>query len=327
MTDLKTRLLSEVAPDLEKIEAALKHHLTPDLAVVSEVAGHIIFSGGKRFRPLLILLCSRLCGHGEEYVYHFTTAFEYLHTATLLHDDIVDEASLRRGKPVANKVWDNSTAVLVGDFLFARASGLIAKTRIMEGIEIIARVTENMTQGELFQMAHKGRLDLTEAEYMDIIKWKTAVLFQGSCEIGAGMGDVKEAWKQALSDYGFYLGMAFQMADDLLDYTQLEVEKLGKKFGADLREGKLTLPVIRSLEKAQPDDRAAMQAIVNKKEFSMGEFQQLVALMEQYGGMAYTRKMAAGYVEKAKDCLKVFPDSRTRQTLAGFAEYALVRGT
>ena len=325
MTDLKTRLLNEVEPDLVKIEDALKYHLTPDVELVSQVAGHILFSGGKRFRPLLIVLSARLCGYEGKHIYHFTTAFEYLHTATLLHDDLVDEASHRRGKPVANSVWDNPTAVLVGDFLFARASGLAAQTKILEGIEIIARVTEKMTQGELFQLAHKGNLTLTEEEYMDIIKWKTAVLFQGSCEIGAGMAQADENRKKALSDYGLNLGIAFQMADDLLDYTQKDVKALGKTFGADLREGKLTLPIIYAIENADKNDKKRMQAIVHNKKFSLADFNLLVALMEQYGGLTYTQQRASEYVNSAKACLDRFPDSKTRKTLEGFADYALQR--
>ena len=229
------------------------------------------------------------------------------------------------GKPVANSVWDNATAVLVGDFLFARASGLAAQTKILEGIEIIARVTEKMTQGELFQMAHKGKLTLTEKEYMDIIQWKTAVLFQGSCEIGAGMAMADEQRKKALSDYGLNLGIAFQMADDLLDYTQKEIKTLGKTFGADLREGKLTLPVIYSIEKAPEKDKTKMQSIVHNKDFSLAEFNLLVDLMEQYGGLDYTRQKASEYVDRAKACLDIFPDSKTHKTLEGFADYALQR--
>ncbi|MBA3027675.1 MAG: polyprenyl synthetase family protein [Desulfobacteraceae bacterium] len=325
MTDLKTRLLEAVHEDLEQIEAALKTHLTPDLDLVSEVAGHILFSGGKRIRPLLIVLCARLCGYEGKYVHHFTTAFEYLHTATLLHDDLVDDAALRRGKPVANALWGNSVAVLVGDFLFARASGLAASTQIMEGIEIIARVTEKMTQGELFQLAKKGKLDLTEQEYMDVIQWKTGVLFQGSCEIGAGLAEAEESRKAALSDYGLNLGIAFQMADDLLDYTRNENKALGKNPGADLREGKLTLPVIHGLKNAEGKDRAFMEDMIRSKNFSLEAFHNLVDLLETNGGMAYTREKAKAYVEKAKACLDLFPDSKTREILKSFADYALFR--
>jgi octaprenyl-diphosphate synthase len=307
MTDLKTRLLHEVEPDLVKIEEALQYHLTPDFDLVSKVAGHILFSGGKRFRPLLIVLSARLCGYEGPYLYYFTTAFEYLHTATLLHDDLVDEATLRRGKPVAHSVWNNSTAVLVGDFLFARASGLAAQTKILEGIEIIARVTEKMAQGELFQLARKGKSDLSEKDYMDIIQWKTAVLFQGACEIGAGMAQVDACRKNALSAYGLHLGMAFQMVDDLLDYTQKEIKTLGKIYGADLREGKLTLPVIASLNNAPESDREVMWSIINNLDFSKDEFNRLVSMMEHYGGMDYTLQKAGEFFEKAKACLDIFP--------------------
>ena len=327
MTDLKARLLEEVGDDLYRIEAALKAHLTPELELVSHVAGHILFSGGKRIRPLMIVLCARLCGYEGDHLLHFTTAFEYLHTATLLHDDIVDEATLRRGKPVANSLWGNSTAVLVGDYLFARASSLVAGTKILEGIEIIARVTEKMTQGELFQLAGKGRLDLTEEEYMEVIKWKTAVLFQGSCEIGAGLAVVDENRKAALSAYGFNLGTAFQMADDLLDYTQEKIGTLGKIPGADLREGKLTLPIIYSIKNAVGKDREFMENLIRKKDFTIAEFQHLVDLMKSYGGIRYTREKAKTFVENAKTSLEIFPDSHTREILKDFADYALIRSS
>jgi octaprenyl-diphosphate synthase len=325
MTDLKTQLLEVVHDDLEQIEKALKCHLTPDLGLVSDVAGHILFSGGKRIRPLLIVLCARLCGYEGKFVHYFTTAFEYLHTATLLHDDLVDDAVLRRGKPVANSLWGNSVAVLVGDFLFARASALAASTQIMEGIEILARVTEKMTQGELFQLDRKGKLDLTEQEYMDVIQWKTGVLFQGSCEIGAGLARAEDSRKTALSDYGLNLGIAFQMADDLLDYSRNENKTLGKDSGADLREGKLTLPIIHGLKNARGQDRAFMEQMIQNKDFSLEGFHRLLDLLEIYGGMAYTREKAKDYVEKAKACLDLFPASQTREVLKAFADYSLFR--
>lgn len=327
MNDLRTRLLDSVKEDLEKIEASLEYHLTTKFDLVSQVASHILFSGGKRLRPLLLVLSARICEYQGKLDLDFSTAFEYLHTATLLHDDLVDEGTLRRGKPVAHTIWDNSTAVLVGDFLFARASAIAAQSQNIEAIKVLAHVTEEMSQGELFQLTKRGNLDLTEDEYMDVIRWKTAVLFQGACRIGASLATPDEEKKTALSDYGFHLGIAFQMADDLLDYIHQDASVTGKKPGADLREGKMTLPVIYTLQKSNNNDQKQIQSIINNPDFSVDEFQDLIKLMEKYGGLEYTRKKAMAYVETAKSSLLIFPSSKTREILMGLAEYALVRNT
>jgi octaprenyl-diphosphate synthase len=325
MNDLKKRLLEMVKEDLEKIEGSLAWHLTTSFDLVSKVASHLLFSGGKRLRPLLLILSARICGYAGKLDLDFATAFEYLHTATLLHDDIVDGATVRRGKPVAHALWNSATAVLVGDFLFARASSIAAQTRQIEAIEILANVTEEMSQGELFQLAKKGNLDITEAEYLDVIRRKTAVLFQGACRIGAGLAHADEEQKHALATYGFNLGVSFQMADDLLDYTQKDIKTLGKKAGADLREGKVTLPVIDTLKKADPKDRNLIKGMIQNKDFSIDEFEALIALMEKYGGLTYARKAALKYVDQAKNALLIFPESQTRGILLGFADYALER--
>ena len=325
MSDLKNRLLEMVSDDLEKIESSLEYHLTTNFDLVSKVASHLLFSGGKRLRPLLLILSARICGYQGNLDLPFATAFEYLHTATLLHDDLVDDATLRRGKPVANSIWDNTTAVLVGDFLFARASAIAAGTQNVEAIQVLAHVTEEMSQGELFQLAKKGNLNLTETEYLEVIRRKTAVLFQGACRIGASLGNVKDEKKSALSDYGYNLGIAFQMADDLLDYVQQDIQTLGKKAGADLREGKVTLPVIHTLNRATSKDRKRIESIIHNKDFSVDEFETLIKMMETYGGLAYTREKALSYVNTAKTALSIFPASQTRDILSGFADYALVR--
>ena len=325
MSDLKSRLLNLVKEDLEKVETSLEYHLTTNFDLVSQVASHILFSGGKRLRPLLLILSARICGYTGEDDIKFATALEYLHTATLLHDDLVDGASLRRGQPVANFVWDNTTAVLVGDFLFARASSIAAKTKSLEAIEVLAYVTEEMSQGELFQLVKKGNLKLTEAEYLEVIRRKTAVLFEGACRLGASLVDSGNEKKAALTEYGYNLGIAFQMADDLLDYVQQDTKTLGKKAGADLKEGKVTLPVIHTLNKATPKDRVLIESIIQNKDFSLDEFQTLINLMENYGGLEYTRREAASYVNMAKEVLSIFPASQTRDILSGFADYALIR--
>lgn len=321
---LKEKILKLAEHDLAAIENALETNLTPHLPLVKEVAGHILFAGGKRLRPLLMVLCARLCGYNGTHDKTFSTIFEYLHAATLLHDDIIDGAQMRRGRPVANKVWDSATVVLTGDFLLARGLSIAAATNKPEVIQVVAQITEEMSQGEIHQLSRKGALDLSEAEYMDIIRRKTAVLFQGACRISALIAEASTARRDALSDYGFHLGMAFQMADDLLDYTQ-DSNTLGKGMGADLKEGKLTLPVIYALSRADLQDRRQLEKIILNPEFSSMEFDRLIEFLNAYGGLAYTRKKAKDHTHKAKLALNTFGDSETRQILTYLADYTLTR--
>ena len=324
MNDLKHKILIQVKNDLEEIEVALQQNLNPHLDLVSQIAGHILFSGGKRLRPLLMVLSARICGYKGDYDKAFSIIFEYLHAATLLHDDLVDEATLRRGKPVANSIWGNAAAVLVGDFLLARSLAIAAETKQPDVIKVVSGITENMSQGEIHQLMRKGSLDLTEAEYMEIIKRKTAVLFQGTCRSGALISDVSLTKETALSDYGFNLGIAFQMVDDLLDYT-LDTVTLGKEVGADLKEGKLTLPVIYSLKSADEKDRTRMENIIKNKNFSVNDFETLIKMIDKYGGQLYTQNLATEYVQNAKEALAVFQNSKTKEVLLMIADYTLSR--
>ena len=322
--DLKQRILELVKDDLGAIEKALKDNLHPNLELVSQVANHILFSGGKRLRPLLMVLSARLCGYNGDYDKTFSVIFEYLHAATLLHDDLVDDASMRRGAPAAHTVYGNETAVLVGDFLLARGLSIAADTDEPRIIKVISEITENMSQGEIHQLARKGMLDLSEAEYMDIIRSKTAVLFQGACRISAILADASPEKENLLASYGYHLGMAFQMVDDLLDYT-FDSNKLGKNVGADLKEGKLTLPVIKALSESTPDDRKLMQKIVQNEGFTDKEFDWLAQKIESYGGIQYAQDIASNHIKDACQALAAFPPSPTRDILGDIAQYALER--
>jgi octaprenyl-diphosphate synthase len=324
MNDLKQKILAAVENDLDDIEKALSDNLNPYLDLVSEVAGHILFSGGKRLRPLLMVLSARMCGYNGNYEKTFSTALEYLHTATLLHDDLVDDAALRRGKPVAHANWGNSITVLVGDYLLARALSISAGTGRLRVIQILAELTENMSQGEVHQLMRKGDITLTEEEYLEVIRRKTAVLFEAACRVSAIIADAPQEKESALAEYGYNLGIAFQMADDLFDYT-LQTSELGKEVGADLREGKLTLPVIYALKQAQPMDREKMIKIIQDKDFSTDDFATLIDLLENYDGLAYTKKAAASYIDTAKAALSVFEPSQTKDTMLDIANYALAR--
>ena len=326
MNDLKKKILAENENHLEKIEAELSENLKPYLDLVSDVARHILFAGGKRLRPLLLVLSARLCGYKEDYAKTVSTALEYLHAATLLHDDIVDDAILRRGKTVAHSLYGNATTVLVGDFLLARALAICADSGKIKVIHIISDLTENMSTGEVHQLMRKGDVSLTEEEYLEVIRRKTAVLFQAACTVSAVIADAPEEKEKALSDFGYHLGIAFQMADDLFDYT-MDTAALGKEVGADLREGKLTLPVIHALKQANPADRDAMIKIIKNEAFTVDEFNALVDLLKKNDGIAYTEKKAEFCIAKAKEALSVFEPSKTKDSLVDIANYALARST
>jgi octaprenyl-diphosphate synthase len=271
-----------------------------------------------------MVLSARICGYNGDYQKTFSTALEYLHAATLLHDDLVDEATLRRGKPVAHSKWGNSITVLVGDYLLARALSISAGTGRLRIVQILAELTENMSQGEVHQLMRKGDINLTEDEYKEVIRRKTAMLFEAACRVSAIVADATDEQERALAEYGFNLGIAFQMADDLFDYT-LQASDFGKEVGADLREGKLTLPLIYALQQARAADRELMIKIIRDQDFSQSEFNILIDMLKKYGGLAYTQNMASSYIETAKKALTVFDASPTKETMLDIADYALAR--
>lgn len=324
MIDLKRKILAAVQTDLEAIETALVHNLKPHLDLVREVAGHILFSGGKRLRPLLMVLSARVCGYTGGYDKTFSTALEYLHAATLLHDDLVDGAALRRGQTVAHLKWGNPIAVLVGDFLLARALSVSAATGSVRIVQVLAELTEQMSQGEVHQLMRKGDIGLAEDEYLEVIRRKTAVLFETACRVSAVLADAPPEKEAALAHYGLNLGMAFQIADDLFDYT-METPQLGKQVGADLREGKMTLPVIHALRQVEGAEREAMVGLIRNPHFSAEDFGWLVERLESCGAVRYAEQAAEKYIGLAKEELSVFPASEAIETLADIADYALLR--
>ncbi len=324
MSKLQEKILSMVADDLADIEKIILENLDPYLNIVKQTAEHIFLSGGKRLRPLLVTLCARLCGDNKELGKRFSAIFEYLHTATLLHDDLVDGATKRRGKDAANTIWGNSTAVLVGDFLLAKSLEIATEAENIEIIKIVAKITREMAEGEIFQLLKKGDKDLSVDEYMMIIKGKTGVLIEGSCRTGALIAKAEKKHEDALIKYGFNMGMAFQMADDLLDYTA-NTANLGKKTGADLREGKLTLPVIIARKNAKGTDLLFIDKIIEKREFSSKEFEQFVSLLEKYKGIEYTTKCILNHIDKAKKALDIFENNKPKKILMLIADYVFER--
>ncbi len=324
MKGLKEQILESVRQDLVEIEAALTENLKPYLPLVSHVAKYILFSGGKRIRPLLMVLSARLCGYNDDYDKTMSVVFEYLHAATLLHDDLVDGADVRRGNPAAHSIWGNPATVLVGDFLLARSIAIAAETDSVPIIDILAHTTAQMSEGEIHQLLHRGDLALDETAYIEVISRKTACLIQAACQIGALLAEAPEEEVQSLADYGYHVGIAFQMADDLLDYTA-DATVLGKAIGADLREGKLTLPVIYALNCASIEDRRRLETIIQAIGISRSDFQTVLGLINKYGGIQYTRDRAQEHIEQAKECLHIFSVSKQRTLLEQLADYVMVR--
>lgn len=324
MTGLKQKLLRKADRDLEIIESVLVENLTPHLELVKQAAGHLIFSGGKRLRPLLVVLSSRICGHETPFVPKFASAFEFVHTATLLHDDVIDGASMRRGKAVANSIYGTPVTVLTGDFLLARASYIAAGTENTKIIKIVASMTEEMSQGEIYQLIKKGDIHITEQDYMEIIRCKTSILIQCACRTGAILAGAGQAEENALTTYGRHLGFVFQIADDILDYTA-ETPELGKTVGTDLKEGKLTLPLIHALTRAEKADRRFMEAVIANEDFTESDFKTLLDLLEKYNGLDYAERIASEHLARARAQLEIFAPSETRETLEMLADYALYR--
>ena len=323
-SDLKARIINLVKPDLEKVEVALEENLDPNLDLVRNIASHLLFSGGKRLRPLLLIHSARLCGYEAGREIEFSTIFEYLHAATLLHDDVVDGADLRRGRPAAHTKWEAPQVVLTGDFLLARALNLAARTRKPDLISVIARITQEMSQGEIDQLSWKGSTELTEAQYLKIIERKTAVLIEGATRSGAILADADADTETALKDFGYHIGMAFQMADDLLDYTAT-AEQLGKNPGADMREGKLTLPLLYAMDQADANEREWMCAAMGDTEFDPEKFESLKEKLVRLGGLKYTQDRAQYHVDRAKACLDRFPDNDSKTLLNLIADYSIAR--
>jgi octaprenyl-diphosphate synthase len=324
MKDLKARILNDVAQDLGAIEKALVENLNPYLPFVSQVAEYIMFSGGKRIRPLLMVLSARLCGYQGDYDKILSVVFEYLHAATLLHDDVVDGAEVRRGNPVAHAIWGAPGTVLAGDFLLARSIAIAAQTHQIAILDILAQTTAEMSQGEIDQLLHRQDLSTDEEQYMEVIKRKTAYLIRAACQIGALLARAPEDQVDALVHYGYHLGVAFQLVDDLLDYMA-DAQVLGKGTGTDLAEGKLTLPIIYALKRSTVEDRQRMETIIQQGTFTKDEFDSVLQLVAEYGGIEYTRKRVREHIDQAKAYLQIFDVSKTRGLLEDLADYVVVR--
>ncbi len=313
-----------LSADLKKVEKALVASLKSPVPIIPVVGKHITLSGGKRFRPASLLLVSEACGYKGPRRTVMSVVTEYMHTATLLHDDVVDGGTVRRGKPSANVVFGNSVSVLVGDFLFARASQLMTEDGDLAVLGIYARTLVHLTEGEVLQLMKSKDPAISEKDYLRVVFHKTASLIAAATETGAVLAGASAPLRRNMFEYGSSVGIAFQLMDDVLDYTGSQKE-LGKKPYADLREGKITLPLIHALREASASDRAKAIEILAGRKTTEGEIAALARLVELYGGIEYTDKLARKYVAQGKRQLALLPESPARTALAVLSDYIVSR--
>jgi octaprenyl-diphosphate synthase len=319
-----SELMEGFRPDFVKIEEALKEQFSSHIAFINEVSGHILFAGGKRLRPLLTVCAAKLCGRQEESLYELSAVPEYLHAASLLHDDVVDTGEMRRGKTPAYKVWGNSAAVLVGDFMYARAIELASRFGDVRIARAIAKTVALMAEGEIIQLLHAKVPSFDEKTYFDVVYRKTAALISTSCRIGALWAHASHEQTEAITMYGMNIGQAFQLVDDVLDYTA-EADELGKAIGTDLAEGKLTLPIVVALEKASEDDNARLMALLRQGLPSTSDMEWVRSLLLSTGAIEYTSKKAEKLIEDACEQLDLFEKTELREQMRGLAYFVLQR--
>ena len=308
--------------DLKRVEEHMEMYLRSEVRLIPEIIHHLIGSGGKRFRPLLLLAAAELCGYRGERRYPLSAIIEFIHTATLLHDDVIDHAETRRGKVSANQVWGNAASVLVGDFLYSKSFHLITDDGNLAILKLISTTTNTMSEGEVFQLMKAGDVTITEKEYLLIVEKKTSILISAACAIGGILGNATDGQIEALTRFGMRLGTAFQITDDTLDYVAKE-EEFGKAIGQDLREGKLTLPLIRTLRKCTPEEKTFIRTGIENKdgEATAG----IMALIQHYDGIPYALGKARTCIDEAKGVLNPFPDSEAKTALLTIADYIIER--
>jgi len=312
------------AEDLAGLDEVILQRLSSDVVLVNEVARHIVAGGGKRLRPLLVILAARACGYPGEHHVVAAAVVEFIHTATLLHDDVVDNSSLRRGRDTANSVFGNEASVLVGDFLYSRAFQMMVGLGEMRIMEVMADATNVIAEGEVLQLMNCGDPETTEARYLDVIRRKTAMLFEAGTRIAAILAEQPPEIENALAEYGQRLGVAFQLVDDVLDYRG-STDEMGKNMGDDLAEGKPTLPLIHALRHGSPDQVALIRHAI--EEGGSRDIGPVRAAIESTGGLDYTARLARSEADLAVRALAGIPESAHRDALAALAEFAVSRSS
>lgn len=311
-----------IKSELELVDKVIRKDLGSQVPLINTVGEYIISAGGKRIRPLLTVICGRMLGNSSELIYKMAAMIEYIHTATLLHDDVVDESGLRRGRATANAVFGNAASVLVGDFIYTRAFQLMVESNSLKVLKIMADSTNVISEGEVLQLLNVGRSDLTEAEYFKVIESKTARLFEAGARVAAITSGATVDIEDKLADYAICLGTAFQIVDDILDYNS-SAEVMGKNVGDDLLEGKVTLPLIFLLANGDDNTKSLIAAAIDKpREVDIAK---IVNLVVNSNSLDYCRELAYNYVAKAKSALNGLPDNNYRDALFRIAELSIER--
>ncbi|NJD37961.1 MAG: polyprenyl synthetase family protein [Geobacter sp.] len=316
--------LELIGDDLKQVEEQFRKDLESEVPLIRKVGEYVLASGGKRIRPAMLLLAARLCNYQGTQAIPLASVVEFIHTATLLHDDVVDSATLRRGLASANTLWGNEASVLIGDFLFSKSFSLMVAAGSLDILRVMSRATTVIAEGEVLQLLYTGEVGLTEEQYVEVVRAKTAVLLSAACQSGAILGNAPPEQEQALADFGMELGIAFQLMDDILDYTASEAE-FGKSIGHDLEEGKLTLPLIHALRGCSEADREAVAAIIEKDELSPEDFRLVSGLVSTHGGIDYTVAKARCCVDACHEHLSCFPAGICKDALLELAEYVVTR--
>jgi len=318
------QIFDPIRGDLEAVEQEFVRHIQSRVALIPEMGRYIQTSGGKRVRPAVLLMAARLCGYQGERAVLYASVVEFIHTATLVHDDIIDGADLRRGRLAVHSRWGNDITVLLGDYLYIKSMAMALTQDSLEIIRLLCDVTLRMIEGELYQLTKAGDVDIAEDEHFEIIRRKTAFLFGGCAQIGGMLGGVSPERADALREYGFNLGMTFQLVDDLLDYTA-DASALGKPVGGDLREGKVTLPIIYLLQRGGDDADRLIRAVVNDRAVTAEQWREILRLLAEHRSTDRAYARAVEYAERAKTCLDVFPPGRDRDALLALPDYVLAR--
>jgi octaprenyl-diphosphate synthase len=313
---------SLITDDLKQVDNIIRDRLASDVVLIRQVADYIIGSGGKRLRPALVILASAACGYTGRHHHQLAAVVEFIHTATLLHDDVVDDSHMRRGRATANSTFGNAAAVLVGDFLYSRAFQMMVEVQSMRVMEVLADATNTIAEGEVMQLLHVHNAEVNEQDYLRVIRAKTAKLFEAAGRLGAILAGAQTAWEQALADYGVRLGTAFQLVDDVLDYSG-DLAQTGKNLGDDLAEGKTTLPVIYAMRHGNAEQAATIRnAVIDG---GLSDFESVMKAMRETGALDYTQKRAETSALEARRAIAGLPDSKYKDSLLELATFAVTR--
>jgi octaprenyl-diphosphate synthase len=320
------QIRSLIQADLDKVNQFIVDQLYSEVALVESIGHYIVDAGGKRMRPMLVLLSAKACGVKSDQHINMAAVIEFIHTATLLHDDVVDMSTLRRGRPTVNAQWNNPSSVLVGDFIYSRAFQVLVNIGDMRIMEIMANTTNKIAEGEVLQLISKSNPNSTEELYLQVIKNKTAILFEAAAMSGAMLSGADENKINALAEYGLQLGLAFQLIDDALDYMG-DAQELGKNVGDDLAEGKSTLPLIYTMANGTAADRDLIQQSLRAESLAPQQLQEVIALVKSSGALDYTKELASTKTAAAVKALDVLPDSEHKTALQELVEFSLNRKT